>query len=56
MLLQEWNLQTALEVRAEDAYEKAKKEYKEEIDRISSERDRILAKLSAYEAKYGGTA
>ena len=53
MLLQEWDLQTALDVRAEEAYEKAKEEYEAEIDKITGERDHILAKLSAYEAKYG---
>ena len=53
MLLQEWNTQTAIEVRAEEAYRQAKAEDKEEIDRITTERDFLAAELTAYKTKYG---
>ena len=64
MLLQEWDMQTALEIRAEEAYRKGKADMeakaKAEINRIETERDQaytkldqIAAEFAAYKAKYG---
>jgi hypothetical protein len=59
MLITEWDTQTAIEVRAEEAYRKAKAEDRAEIERVTNEKDRmaneinrILAEFAAYKAKH----
>ena len=43
MLITEWNTQTAIEVRAEESYQKAKAEFEAKIYEIASERDNVVS-------------